>query len=87
MAKQSGSYFQKSVVSNPQTKESTTEVPRGGIKNQVLVKNSNSDYDTVWKEQPAITEVRRFYTTKNYESASLTGISEELALAYAIVLG
>ena len=87
MAKQSGSYFQRPVISNPQTQDTTTQIPRGGIKGQILVKKSNSDYDTEWKEQPAVIEERRFYSTKTYESASLTGVSEELAMAYAIALG
>lgn len=87
MAKQSGSYFNRPVVSNPQTQDTTTELPRGGVAGQVLVKKSNSDYAVEWKDQPAVVEERRFYSVVNYESASLTGTSEELALAYAIVLG
>ncbi len=80
-------YYQKGTQSNPQTDADETNIPRGGVPGQILIKKSRFDFDTQWADQPQVTEVENRYTTVNFESASISGISEERALAYSIALG
>jgi hypothetical protein len=80
-------YFKKGVVSDPQEQETTDGIPRGGVTDQMLVKLSRFDYKTKWVDQPVPLVEQNFYSSYSYESASLSGISEELAIAYAIALG
>lgn len=72
--------------SNPQTQITSDSIPKGGIKGQVLRKKSSSDYDVEWTTEEPRTLVENKYMTKTYESASLSGISREEAIALSIVL-
>ena len=82
-----GTYFKKGVISNPQEQDTTDGLPRGGVTDQMLVKLSRFDYKTKWVNQPIPLVEQKFYSTYNFESASISGITEELAMAYAIALG
>ena len=82
-----GTYFKKGVVSNPQEQDTTDNLPRGGVTDQMLVKSSRFDYDAKWVNQPTPLVEQNFYSSYTFESASISGITEELAMAYAIALG
>lgn len=80
------SYYNKKKISNPQVQETSNSIPRGGLAGQVLRKTSNSDYDVKWETEEPRKLVENKYITKHYESASLSGISREEAIAMATVL-
>ena len=81
------SYYKKGTVSNPQTDGDKTNIPRGGVPGQVLIKKSRFDYDAEWKDQPVVQQVENRYVTKRFVSGTISGITEERALAYSIALG
>jgi hypothetical protein len=80
-------YFKKGVISDPQEQEVTDGIPRGGVTDQMLVKLSRFDYKTKWVNQPIPLVEQSFYSSYVFESASISGITEERAIAYAIALG
>lgn len=80
-------YYKKGTVIQPQTTTEDGSVPSGGVAGYVLTKLSNRDFDYKWYPAPVPVVKQTTNVTNVYESASISGITEERAIAYSIALG
>lgn len=56
-------------------------LPQGGTQGQVLIKNSGTDYDTVWSNMPT-PDLSNYYTKSQTDSAIASAITTALNGSY-----